>query len=468
MNTTPSISTSMSIPMSTSTGTFRPEARGSGAATPRVPGFFASRFAPEGIDAVLSALASGQLDYPLADRCPPADQAGPDMVFLTFLWQDSEGPQPAQAVILSANALVDHEDLDAAEFEPVRPGLWAITLKVPSDWVASYRITAHHGPQPAPWREASERRAIRLAADAGGPDPLNPRSTASMNGGALSVACGPDAQLDPHLAQASPDLQRTGPAIGGWGADGADDAVEHERLSRHVFWDENCARERTLWMYRPPEAALATGQPTPLVIVHDGATWVKYLSFATSLDAAITAKALAPVHVMFLDSTSVPLRSQELPVAAGTTLSLARQFLPWAREYFNLSHAPEDTLVTGSSFGGLAALLALTEHPQLIGRAIAQSPSLWHTDLADALRALDPKASILMQAGCYETAIFDSCERTLDSLAGCSAAGQIDFQLVSGGHDWAWWAPRLLTALGEAYPGSRPVKPDACAPRPQP
>lgn len=450
MSTMPTTSTS--IPMSTETVSFRPEARGSGAATPRVPGFFASRVSPEGIDAVLSALAAGQLDYPLADRCPAAGEPGPDMAFLTFLWQDSEGPQPARAVILSANALVDHEDPGAAEFELVREGLWAITLKVPADWVASYRITVHRGQEPAPWRTATERRAIRLAADAGGPDPLNPRGTASMNGGALSVACGPDALLDPHLAQAAPDIQHTGPAIGGRGASAATTVPEHERLSRHVFWDENCARERVLWMYQPPEPALDGGAPTPLVIVHDGATWVSYLSFATSLDAAIAAKALAPVHVMFLDSTSVPLRSRELPVAAGTTLSLAQQFLPWAREYFNISHAPEGTLATGSSFGGLAALLAVTEHPELIGRAIAQSPSLWHTDLAGALRKLAPGVRITMQAGCYETAIFDSCERTLGALAGSDAASQIDYQPVSGGHDWAWWAPRLLTTLGEIYP----------------
>ncbi|CBT74519.1 MULTISPECIES: esterase family protein [Glutamicibacter] len=432
----------------------RPEPRGSGAATPRVPGFFSSRVAAGGIDAVLDALRSGQLPYPLVDRRPSDAEAteddAPAQAYVTFLWVDTPGEDPVRSVILSANALVDHEQLEACEFEPVREGLWAITLQVPTDWVASYRITPHRGAGPAPWRTETERRAIRLAADTGGTDPLNPHVSASMNGAPVSVVYGPDAKRNEHLAPATPDRQRTGPAIGGWGgAADAEPAVEHPRLSRHVLWDENCARERNLWMYRPPHG----GQDSPLVIVHDGATWVNYLNIAASLDAAINAGTLAPLHVMFVDSTTVQIRSAELPVASGTTASLATQFLPWAREFFPVSALPEHTLVTGSSFGGLAALLAVTEHPQLFGRALAQSPSLWHTDLSSALGDLAPQVHVTIQAGCYETEIFTSCEQVLEALAGSESARRIGFEPISGGHDWAWWAPRLLTGLSRFFPG---------------
>lgn len=441
--------------MSAKSPTWRPEARGNGVATPRVRGFFASRVDAAGVDAVLRAVRSGQVTYPLVDRCPAGSSSAPATCYLTFLWQDPDGQPLARSVILSANAMVDSEDLAAAEFEPVRPGLWAITLNVPADWVASYRITVHNQEGPAPWHAETERRAIRLAADAGGPDPLNPKVAAAMNGGAVSVAYGPDAVVDPHLAEATADPQHTGPAIGGRGTSGAHSVVQHPRLSHHLLWDENCRRERELWMYRPStETLVDAAQPTPLVIVHDGATWVKYLSIAASLDAAIAAKALRPIHVLFLDSTNVALRSQELPVAAGTTSSLATQFLPWARSNFKVSSSPADTLVTGSSFGGLAAVLTVTQHPDLIGKALAQSPSLWHTDLTEELRHLDPRVQLTIQAGCYETAIFTACERTLGALEDTEVAQRIRFQAVSGGHDWAWWAPRLLTGLKEFFPAT--------------
>lgn len=433
----------------------RVETRGNGVATPRVHGFLATRVSPEGIAALPAALASGNLDYPLVDRCPAPGDGGPEMVHATFLFIDEQAEQPAQAVILSANALVDHENLAASEFEQASERLWSITLLVPADWVASYRITVHRGDGPAPWHQAADRRAIRLAADAGGPDPLNPQVSTTMNGAAVSVFRGPKAAATPHLAPAVPAAGHRGPSLGGWGAADAGTQGRHPRLSHHLLEDENCGRERSVWVYQPPGSdSGAQQEPTPLVVVHDGATWVKHLSFAESLDNAINAKALEPVHVMFVDSTSIPLRSTELPHAAGTTRSLAQQFLPWARNGFSVRADPASTLVTGSSFGGLAAILAVLRYPELFGRAVAQSPSLWYTDLSTQLKSLAPHVELEIQAGYFETRIAESCAQTLDALHGSNSAQRIQYQQVSGGHDWAWWAPELLSALARSFPAT--------------
>ena len=449
----------MSMPMHTERTPYaaaapRVEARGNGAATPRARGFLASRVSPEGIAALPAALAAGSLDYPLVDRCATTGDGGQDMVHATFLFLDEQPADPARAVILSANALVDHEDLAASEFEQSGERLWSITLLVPADWVASYRITVHRGDGPAPWHQAADRRAIRLAADGGGPDPLNPQVSATMNGAAVSVFRGPKATANPHLAPAVPAAGRSGPSLGGWGAAEAGTQGLHPRLSHHLVQDENCARERSVWMYRPPGSGSGAQEPTPLVVVHDGATWVKHLSFAESLDNAINAKVLAPVHVMFVDSTSIPLRSDELPHATGTTRSLAGQFLPWARSGFNVRADPAGTLLTGSSFGGLAAMLGVLLYPELFGKAVAQSPSLWHTDVSAQLQSLAPHVELEIQAGCYETRIAESCAQTLGALQGSDAAQRIQYQLISGGHDWAWWAPELLSALVRAFPAN--------------
>ncbi len=441
--------------MSTNPTRPRPEARGSGASIPRVPGFFAASLTDAGITAALAAIDRGEVAYPLFDRCPESAQ----LAHVTFLWRDEPGMDPATAVILSANALVDHENLDSSEFEPVREGLWSITLMVPTDWIASYRITVHRGPGAALWRAETERRAVRLAADAGGPDPLNPRLYASMNGGPVSVVGGPHAVSNEHLAAAQPAAQHRGPSIGGQGAPQppvpGSETAGHPRLSHHVLWDENCRRERNVWVYQPEAGCLEPGEKTPLAIVHDGATWVRYLNIASSLDRAIAAGALAPIHVMFIDSTNIELRSAELPVAAGTTRSVAEQFLPWARTYFEVSQLPEQTLVSGSSFGGLAAVHAVLEYPQLIGAALAQSPSLWFADLSQALREVDPQVRMIFQAGRYESSIIDSCVEVLEALEGSEAHTQIDFQPLSGGHDWAWWAPMLLNGLCQFFPADR-------------
>ncbi|WP_313814162.1 enterochelin esterase domain-containing protein [Glutamicibacter sp.] len=424
------------------TRSFRPQPRGSGAATPRVYDHLTLTSSREQLLGLAAQLRERELDYPLFT------DAGDGQVFATFLWMETPGAEPASNVVLSANALVDHEDLEACEFEQPAPGIWSITLRVPVDWIASYRITVHRGATPAPWRRESERRAIRLAADAGGVDPLNPLVGASMSGAPVSLVRGPKAPASDFLAEATVDRATPGPSIGGTGGGSIVDSAQHPRMTRHELWDENCQRLRNLWVYQPPTPA----EDTPLVFVHDGATWANYLNIRGTLDAAISRGALAPLHAVFIDSTTTQIRGEELPLASGTTRSLAQQFLPWAQRFLPVSTDPARTLITGASYGGLASVLTVLEHPKLFGLALAQSPSLWHTDLRKQLVGLDPAVRMLVQAGCYETEIFNSCQSVLKDIAGSPVRGQVEFQEISGGHDWAWWNVKLLEGLIEFFP----------------
>lgn len=422
----------------------RPEPRGSGAATPRVYNHLGSSLNEEELAALVQNIRHGDCQYPVIDELENGE------VLMSFLWCDAPEENPLDALILSANALVDHQELEACEFEQLLPGLWSITLQVPADWIASYRITVHRGGGAPPWRRETERRAIRLAADAGGIDPLNPLVGASMNGAPVSIARGPLAPHSTVLAQPTPDLFRQGPSLGGTGPAAVNERAQDPSMTKHQLWDENCQRLRDLWVYQPPGAA----ENTPLMLVHDGATWVNFLNIRATLDAAISQKLIEPLHAVFIDSTNTDIRGDELPVAGGTTRSLAEQFLPWARRFLPVDDNPQRTLVTGASYGGLAAVLTVLEHPSLVALAIAQSPSLWHTDLREELAALDPSVQMLVQAGCYETEIFDSCQRTLDHLKTSSSRGQVEFQQVSGGHDWAWWNEKLLEGLARFFPGA--------------
>ncbi len=56
---------------------------------------------------------------------------------------------------------------------------------------------------------------------------------------------------------------------------------------------------------------------------------------------------------------------------------LAGTLMPRVRAEFTLSQAAAMTAIGGSSMGGLAALYAHFRHPEVFGRALAMSPSLW-------------------------------------------------------------------------------------------
>lgn len=390
------------------------------------------------------ALRNGEMRTPVFEATED-----PALVYAHFLLADHGQPAPLTAAILSANALVDHRDLDASEFEEIANGLWAVTLQVPADWRAGYRITTHRGAGLPAWRTETERRPIRLAADAGGIDEFNQFVGASMNGAPVSLAYAPASRIPGSQAAATPDRHRPGPAVGGWGEPGQAPGTKHPRLHHHELYDENCHRPRNLWMYVPAQA----DGPTPLAIVHDGATYARFLAAAQSLDAAIASGELAPLHVLFIDSTNVQIRGEELPVLGGTTTSIAEQFLPWARNHYRISMRRDDVLINGASFGGLAALMMLCNYPHLVGCALAQSPSLWHTDLTKSIAALPEHSTVLIQAGCYETDIHEGCLRLMEHLREFPPAGQVGFESLSGGHDWSWWNPELLYGLARFFPG---------------
>lgn len=390
------------------------------------------------------ALHDGQLHTPVFEST-----GDPDVVYAHFLLADHRNPSPLNAAILSANALVDHRDLDSSEFEKIAEGLWAVTLQVPADWRAGYRITTHRSEGAPPWRTETERRPIRLAADAGGLDEFNPQIGASMNGAPVSLAYAPDSRIPDALATATPDRQRPGPAVGGWGGPGDSTKSTHPRLDHHELYDENCGRPRKLWMYVPAHV----DGPTPLALVHDGATYARFLAVADSLDAAIASGQIAPLHVLFIDSTTVEIRGEELPLLEGTTASIAEEFLPWALENYRISARREDVLINGASFGGLAALLMLCHYPHLVGLGLAQSPSLWHTDLTKQIAALPENSTALIQAGRYETDIHEGCQSLMEYLGEHPPAARVEFESLSGGHDWSWWNPELLFGLARFFPG---------------
>lgn len=396
--------------------------------------------------------AAGQEDFlsrwdtlvlPLVEADP---QGRPEFRAVTFLYREERpGPgAPAEAVILSANALVDHRHPAATEFTPISggpaagAGLWALTLRMPQDWEASYRITSSPARLPVPWRTAADRRTVRMAANAGGRDPRNPDVGAAMDGTPTSVLRLPGAPAAPWLATPTPGHSKPATPL-------------RELLVRDTF----AGRLRKVWLYLPPAAA-GRSQLLPLVLLHDGQVWAKYQNLPATLDAAVSLGALPPVGVALIDSADVATRSRELSGPVGTVDFLARDLLPVLRCTLPVSQRAEDTVVSGASYGGLAALWQVARYPEVVGKALAQSPSLWRYDLSDYLLAVKDRVRIRMQAGRYESTVHQPAAVLAQVLG--AAGADVGFRSITGGHDWAWWSPWLVRGLAEVLQDrSRPL-----------
>jgi len=400
-------------------------------------------------------------ELPLVEEDP---EGNPAIRAVTFLYRE---PQ-ATAVILSANAMVHPDTAASCEFEALPDGIWALTWRMPADWEASYRITAHTGPLPAPWQVGNDRRTVRLAADAGGPDPQNPALGTGMTGSPTSVLRLPAAPPAGWLAvptpavesgasimgeptpMRAPALLRTGssqgrvsgPAPGPRFVSG--DFVPGLELRR--VRDRQANRLRNVWLYRPRAAGRV---PTPLILLHDGQVWAKYQNLAATLDQAIADGVLPPLHVAMVDSVDVPTRGRELSGPTGSVDFVARDLLPGLRRTLPVTPDPLQTVISGASYGGLAALWQLARYPQAAGTALAQSPSLWRYDLTEPLLSAQVPIRVRIQAGRYEPSIHEPAGRLNTALAG--AGVDTAFRSISGGHDWAWWHPWLIRGLADLF-----------------
>jgi len=397
-------------------------------------------------------------ETPLIEDDPEAD---PGYRAVTFLYRNPA----ASAVVLSANAMVHPDTLGACEFEALPDGLWALSWRMPASWEASYRITAHSGPGTPPWRAATDRRSVRLAADAGGPDPRNEAQSTGMSGAATSVVRLPAVPPSPWLAAPVPSAPRGTSIMGEPSALrslGREDTGAGSRapapprvlgnfvrgLELRRVRDRRAGRLRNVWLYRPQAANSGS---TPLLVLHDGQVWAKYQNLAGTLDAAIAAGIIPPLHVAMVDSVDVPTRSLELSGPTGTVDFTACDLIPELRRSLPLSPDPLRTIISGASYGGLAALWQVARYPHTAAAALAQSPSLWRYSLEQPLLTAPGRLLVRLQAGIYEPSIHEPAQ----ALSRALVNGGVDagFQSITGGHDWAWWHPRLIHGLAGILTG---------------
>ena len=158
--------------------------------------------------------------------------------------------------------------------------------------------------------------------------------------------------------------------------------------------------------------------------------------------------------------------------------ALVTELLPWAHRLYNFTSDPHQTVVAGSSAGGLAAACAGLWHPETFGNVLAQSgafhltpPSSRDTTASNSepnwmvrqfisspkkpLRFyLDAGSAEFNATGGADSILF--CTRTLGDVLRAKGY-EVHFQEFVGGHDYLSWrgtlADGLIALMGE--PASR-------------
>ncbi|WP_282086765.1 alpha/beta hydrolase-fold protein [Streptomyces tendae] len=258
-------------------------------------------------------------------------------------------------------------------------------------------------------------------------DPGNPVGA----GGDRSIAATPDAPAQPH-----------------WPLVGATDVLPLPR-TRLRWASERLGGRRTVRVH-------PVGGGGPLVLLLDGDDWL-YLHPATAaFDSAAASGEMPPVTLVFLPAKD---RGAEFGCRPALWEAVRDELLPLVAE----SGVPADpgrTVIAGQSLGGLSALYAALEFPDLVSRVACQSASLWWTPdaaaladplggpvggtLAARLRARPDLSGlrIAFDVGEHETRMLPHCA-LVESLAE-RAGATVRVSRSASGHDRAGWRHALL------------------------
>ena len=149
------------------------------------------------------------------------------------------------------------------------------------------------------------------------------------------------------------------------------------RVQRDKFISKLLGNERPIWIYTP-HGYSADKKPYGLLVLSDGGLYVNAAHVATTLDNLIAAGVIPPLVAVMVDN---PNRWRELSCNPQYADFLAQEIVPWARANYHATDRPEQTIIGGSSLGGLQAAFVGLRHPEVFGNVLSQSGAFdWKPD----------------------------------------------------------------------------------------
>jgi len=395
-------------------------------------------------------------------------------MLVTFLWRDT--PDTHNVMVLRLPYAAATPD-DYLMNRLADTDVWYAT--VPVDRKARFEYTlAPNVPRLQGIAYGLDMDIIAMIATAARPDPLNPnrwrvdkQSVDAPEFLGSSFVEMPDAPPQPWLAERS--------------------GVPAGQIEKHQFKSTLLNNEREIAVYLPPGYS-KTEKPYPLLVLFDEQAYLgdhnqpALVPTPTILNNLIAEKRIPPMVALLIGNAPDDARSRELPCNPVFADFLASELLPWAHGQYNFTSDPLQTVVAGSSFGGLAAAYAGLRHPETFGNILSQSGSFhWtppnsnnssssesasETNWVARQFIASPKLPLrfYLEAGSDEidftgndNSILPATRNLRDVLL--AKGYEVQFQEFAGGHDYLSWRGTLADSLIFLM-GTAPAKPTPVSP----
>jgi enterochelin esterase-like enzyme len=385
---------------------------------------------------------------------------------VTFLWKGEPDTHNVIVLWLPYVGVAPDEYLMA---RLGRTDVWYKTIKVDRKMRLAYTL-APNAARIRPLSLGIDQEAITMTAAAARPDPLNPKRYRVNPKSVDAPEYRGNSILEMPAAPPQPwTVRRPGVPAG--------------RIEKRRFKSAILKNEREVAVYLPPRYS-PSARPYPLLVVFDEEAYLTLVPTPTILDNLISKRRIPPM-VALLISNAPGARDRELFCNPELYRALVTELLPWAHGLYTFTSDPRQTVVAGSSAGGLAAACAGLWHPETFGNILAQSGAFHWTPppgshLSDsssepnwiARRFISsPKKPLrfYLDAGSAEfnaTGGADSilfCTRTLRDVLRAKGY-EVHFQEFEGGHDYLSWRGTLADGLMALMGNSASKAPRESAP----
>ncbi|MEO6390891.1 MAG: alpha/beta hydrolase-fold protein [Pyrinomonadaceae bacterium] len=137
--------------------------------------------------------------------------------------------------------------------------------------------------------------------------------------------------------------------------------------------------DRRFWIYTPPGFDPKRAAAYPLLICFDGDEYwnADQVPTPTILDNLIADVKIPPIVAVFIDQAPQPQRNIELGNNEPFVEFVTNEVLPIVRKQARATADPRQTIVCGSSAGGLGSAFFAFKRPDVYGNVLSQSGAFW-------------------------------------------------------------------------------------------
>jgi enterochelin esterase family protein len=221
------------------------------------------------------------------------------------------------------------------------------------------------------------------------------------------------------------------------------------RLDRFEYTDQVVGKKRGINVYLPAGYDEKRKRPYPTLYLFDAFIYLNRVEVPNILDNLIAEGKIEPI-VAVLFPTFRTSRDIVLPLNFRFMDEFVKAFVPIIRKKFNSSLRPEENIIGGISYGGLAAAFFSFYHPDMFGKVLSQSGSFWRgLDLLDEggewvrfdwlidqyIKAPTQNLLFYLDCGLQENWVLGSNRRMARVLK--SKGYRIAYSEFNGWHDWS-------------------------------